>query len=399
MLARRLQTSAEDADLAKFFAELPGYPLEHYECVRRFGRFPHRNACLGRPSAPAETEWLASEAPPWARPTTPKYALVYWHGGRGLAEPCRYVLAACRVPFVDVGVRTRDEWRALRDSGRLPFDKLPVLVEGLDLAAPISVAALVAALEKKKEDTKLTVLAETGAICRHVARRAGLLASETPERSDALHDALVETRRALYTARFRHAAARSIFLAHEWPRAVARLERFVRDVAEPKPTRASGRPDWRPEALARDAPEDGPPLRRRRLGDDAAAADVSSSSSASATPDVVRFLAGGRAPTYVDVLCLEFVDFVQDDCYDDAQPDAAWTYLRARAPTLHAILAKVKALPQMRHHYRTQRAPPPDDDYVRRVCATLDLPLPSYLAEDAAESAAGPPPPEDSAAS
>lgn len=33
----------------------------HREIVRRFGRFPHRNAILGRESTPEETAWLASK--------------------------------------------------------------------------------------------------------------------------------------------------------------------------------------------------------------------------------------------------------------------------------------------------------------------------------------------------
>lgn len=34
--------------------------LEHREIVRRFGRFPHRNAILGRTSTPEELEFLAN---------------------------------------------------------------------------------------------------------------------------------------------------------------------------------------------------------------------------------------------------------------------------------------------------------------------------------------------------
>jgi uncharacterized protein (DUF924 family) len=33
----------------------------HHEIVRRFGRFPHRNAILGRDSTPEELAWLASK--------------------------------------------------------------------------------------------------------------------------------------------------------------------------------------------------------------------------------------------------------------------------------------------------------------------------------------------------
>ena len=34
------------------------YAIQHLEVIERFGRFPHRNAILGRPSTPAETEFL-----------------------------------------------------------------------------------------------------------------------------------------------------------------------------------------------------------------------------------------------------------------------------------------------------------------------------------------------------
>lgn len=37
------------------------FAKHHREIVRRFGRFPHRNAILGRESTPEEIEWLASK--------------------------------------------------------------------------------------------------------------------------------------------------------------------------------------------------------------------------------------------------------------------------------------------------------------------------------------------------
>ena len=43
------------------FAQTPDtyrYALRHREIVQRFGRFPHRNAALGRPSTPEEIEFL-----------------------------------------------------------------------------------------------------------------------------------------------------------------------------------------------------------------------------------------------------------------------------------------------------------------------------------------------------
>lgn len=36
------------------------FARHHHDIVARFGRFPHRNAILGRPSTPQEEAWLAS---------------------------------------------------------------------------------------------------------------------------------------------------------------------------------------------------------------------------------------------------------------------------------------------------------------------------------------------------
>ena len=58
---------SEDLDDQEFslrlHATLPGpdpdgWAKQHYEVIRRFGRFPHRNAALGRQSTPAELAWL-----------------------------------------------------------------------------------------------------------------------------------------------------------------------------------------------------------------------------------------------------------------------------------------------------------------------------------------------------
>ncbi|MBK1661340.1 DUF924 family protein [Paracraurococcus ruber] len=37
-----------------------GFAWAHRAVIRRFGRFPHRNAALGRDSTPAERDWLAA---------------------------------------------------------------------------------------------------------------------------------------------------------------------------------------------------------------------------------------------------------------------------------------------------------------------------------------------------
>lgn len=56
---------AEDQDLSLRLFEEAGmdtrWPRHHRDLVRRFGRFPHRNAILGRPSTPEELDYLASD--------------------------------------------------------------------------------------------------------------------------------------------------------------------------------------------------------------------------------------------------------------------------------------------------------------------------------------------------
>jgi uncharacterized protein (DUF924 family) len=55
----------EDQDLSLQLFEEAGmdtrWPRHHRDLVRRFGRFPHRNAILGRPSTPEELDYLASD--------------------------------------------------------------------------------------------------------------------------------------------------------------------------------------------------------------------------------------------------------------------------------------------------------------------------------------------------
>lgn len=61
MHAEDLETQAQS--VAIFKARLPGsgnlpFAVEHYEIIRRFGRFPHRNRILGRQSTPGEIAFL-----------------------------------------------------------------------------------------------------------------------------------------------------------------------------------------------------------------------------------------------------------------------------------------------------------------------------------------------------
>jgi uncharacterized protein (DUF924 family) len=50
-LYRELKPFPETADTER-------YAIAHYDIVRRFGRFPHRNAALGRESTREEVEFL-----------------------------------------------------------------------------------------------------------------------------------------------------------------------------------------------------------------------------------------------------------------------------------------------------------------------------------------------------
>ena len=47
------------AQAAALGGEAQRYALHHREIIRRFGRFPHRNALLGRPSTPEEERFIA----------------------------------------------------------------------------------------------------------------------------------------------------------------------------------------------------------------------------------------------------------------------------------------------------------------------------------------------------
>jgi uncharacterized protein (DUF924 family) len=46
----------------EFSAEARDYAENHRDIIRRFGRFPHRNAALKRANTPAEMTWLAEPA-------------------------------------------------------------------------------------------------------------------------------------------------------------------------------------------------------------------------------------------------------------------------------------------------------------------------------------------------
>ena len=59
---RELAESTDGAD-GERLGHFARYAELHRDVVERFGRFPHRNATLGRSSTPEETEFLASGGP------------------------------------------------------------------------------------------------------------------------------------------------------------------------------------------------------------------------------------------------------------------------------------------------------------------------------------------------
>jgi uncharacterized protein (DUF924 family) len=50
---------ASDAATRERYASYVAYAVRHRDVIAKFGRFPHRNALLGRESTPAELEYLA----------------------------------------------------------------------------------------------------------------------------------------------------------------------------------------------------------------------------------------------------------------------------------------------------------------------------------------------------
>jgi uncharacterized protein (DUF924 family) len=59
---------AADDEQRAFVESCVPYAIVHRDIVRRFGRFPHRNAILGRESTPAERAYLAADAPDFGQP-------------------------------------------------------------------------------------------------------------------------------------------------------------------------------------------------------------------------------------------------------------------------------------------------------------------------------------------
>jgi len=86
-------------------------------------------------------------------------ATLTYFAGRGRAETTRWMLAVNQIPFHNVGLTEPEDFEALKSSGRLPFNQLPLLeLEGL-------------------------ALSQSSAMIRHLARRGDFYGDEDLERT------------------------------------------------------------------------------------------------------------------------------------------------------------------------------------------------------------------------
>ena len=189
-----------------YFDSLRGFPHEHFETIQRFGRFPHRNALLGRSSTAEEVAWLASpDCPGWA--CSQRRAILSYWDGRGLGDPVRFLLEFCLIPFDEDTVRSREGFEALKASGKLAFDQVPLLeIDGLQLV-------------------------QTQAILRYVAGSKGLRGYTPADQgvADMVVNGILDARMPLITARFGAdpQAALSKFESVTLPRLVRNVERIL----------------------------------------------------------------------------------------------------------------------------------------------------------------------------
>mmetsp|Transcript_178540 Transcript_178540/g.572200 ORF Transcript_178540/g.572200 Transcript_178540/m.572200 type:complete len:476 (+) Transcript_178540:173-1600(+) len=309
-LAKRIGGRDTLPEVAAYFANLKGFPHEHFECISRFGRFPHRNVVLGRESTADELQWLASpECPGWAR-SQQQATLTYWRG-RGLGEPIRMLLHFACVPFQDVFVNTCAEFEQLKADGALPFGQVPLYTAG-----GVSVV-------------------QTQAILRHVARKRGL-DGDGPDRAadaDMISNAVLDARVPLITARFQPDAKVALgkFLTTTLPKIAGQLEQWLA-------TRGA----------------DGKPA---------------------------NFFAG-QAPTYADVLVLEFLEYVADEAPEDV---AASSSLAVVHPLLFGHWRRMREFQHVSEYICSPtRVPKPDDAFVRTTCGILGMDLPKYLTAEVA---------------
>lgn len=204
----RCLADGQPADVLEFYKMLQGmgFPHEHEDCVKRFGRFPHRNKILGRISTPEECEWLSSdEVPGWAR-SQDVAKLIYWDE-RGMGDTVRFLLEFCMIPYEEENVTSAEQFQQFKESGRAPFDQVPVLeMDGLQLG-------------------------QTAAILRYIAAKKNILGTTPREQwaADAAAAACADHRMPLITipAKDDPGAARHAWVTVNLPKLAAQLDRMA----------------------------------------------------------------------------------------------------------------------------------------------------------------------------
>jgi len=162
-----------------------------------------------------------------ATPLPPPVELVYF-GARGRAEAIRLMLEDLGYAYTDTRL-TRDEWLAVKHSGRFEFEQLPALSHGDD--ATLRAPRIAGAKPPKAKFANRTAV-QTNAILRLLARRHGLDGATAYERHrvDVLLGAADDVRtaysRLVYNPAFDDAAARA-FIDTTLPAWLVRLSRAL----------------------------------------------------------------------------------------------------------------------------------------------------------------------------
>ena len=64
---------------------------------------------------------------------------LYYTRSRGRAETTRWMLAVNQIPFENILIDTAEKLAALRATGKLPFDQMPLLeIDGLNLSQSVN---------------------------------------------------------------------------------------------------------------------------------------------------------------------------------------------------------------------------------------------------------------------
>jgi uncharacterized protein (DUF924 family) len=61
MHSETLEMQNKSVELFSFDAQFRDYAIKHRDVIERFGRFPHRNAIVDRPSTAEELEFLTQD--------------------------------------------------------------------------------------------------------------------------------------------------------------------------------------------------------------------------------------------------------------------------------------------------------------------------------------------------